>query len=86
MKVISDRRINEEDVSWSTLRNWGSESEKSDAKNCFYPIIVKNDRIIGFGEVAPDDYHPSQTVKVGDTYYIYPIDRQGIERKWRYAR
>lgn len=36
--------------------------------------------------MAPDDYHPSQTVKVGDTYYIYPIDRQGIERKWRYAR
>ena len=86
MKVISDRRINEEDVSWSTLRNWGSESERSDAKNCFYPIIVKNDRIIGFGDVSPDDYHPSQTVKEGDTYYIYPIDKQGIERKWRYAR
>ena len=86
MKVISDRRINEEDVSWSTLRNWGSESERSDAKNCFYPIIVKNDRIIGFGDVSPDDYHPSQTVKEGDKYYIYPIDKQGIERKWRYAR
>ena len=86
MKVISDRRINEEDVSWSTLRNWGSESERTDAKNCFYPVIVKNDRIIGFGDVAPDDYHPSQTVKKGDTYYVYPIDRQGIERKWRYAR
>lgn len=86
MKVISDTRINEEDVSWSTLRNWGSESERTDAKNCFYPVIVKNDRIIGFGDVAPDDYHPSQTVKKGDTYYVYPIDRQGIERKWRYAR
>ena len=86
MKVISDRRINEEDVSWSTLRNWGSESERTDAKNCFYPVIVKNDRIIGFGDVAPDDYHPSQTVKKGDTYYVYPIDRPGIERKWRYAR
>lgn len=86
MKVISDRKINDEDVSWSPLRNWGSESERTDAKNCFYPIIVKNDKIIGFGDVSPDDYHPSQTVQDGDTYYVYPIDRQGIERKWRYAR
>ena len=86
MKVISDRRINDEDVSWSSLRNWGSESERTDAKNCFYPVIVKNDKIIGFGDVSPDDYHPTQTVKDGDTYYVYPIDRQGIERKWRYAR
>ena len=86
MKVISDRRINDEDVSWSPLRNWGSESERTDAKNCFYPVIVKNDKIIGFGDVSPDDYHPSQTVREGDTYYVYPIDRQGVERKWRYAR
>lgn len=86
LKVISDRRINDEDVSWSPLRNWGSESERTDAKNCFYPVIVKNDKIIGFGDVSPDDYHPTQTVKEGDTYYVYPIDRQGIERKWRYAR
>lgn len=34
MKVISDRRINEEDVSWSTLRNWGSESERSESYYC----------------------------------------------------
>lgn len=85
-KVISDRRINNDDIAWSNLRNWGSESERTDAKNCFYPIIVRNDKIIGFGEVSPDDYHPSQTIKDGDIYYIYPIDKQGVERKWRYAR
>lgn len=86
LKVIADKRINDEDVSWSPLRNWGSESERTDAKNCFYPIIVKGDKIVGFGDVSPDDYHPSQTVKDGDSYYVYPIDRQGVERKWRYAR
>lgn len=86
IKVIADKRISDDDVSWSPLRNWGSESERTDAKNCFYPVIVKNDKIVGFGDVSPDDYHPTQTVKEGDTYYVYPIDRQGIERKWRYAR
>ena len=86
IKAIADKRINDEDVSWSPLRNWGSESERADAKNCFYPVIVQNDKIIGFGDVSPDDYHPTQTVKDGDIYYVYTIDRQGIERKWRYAR
>lgn len=85
-KIIADKRINDDDVSWSTLRNWGSESERTDAKNCFYPIIIKNEKIIGFGDVSPDDYHPKQTEKHGDEYWIYPIDRKGIERKWRYAR
>ena len=86
LKVIADRKIDDENVDWSPLRNWGNESERTDAKNCFYPILVKNDRIIGFGDVSPDDYHPKQTEKDGDTYYVYPIDRQGVERKWRYAR
>ena len=85
-KVIADKRIRDEDVDWSPLRNWGSESERTDAKNCFYPIIVQDGRIIGFGDVSPDDYHPKQTEKNGDKYYVYPIDRQGVERKWRYAR
>ena len=86
LKAISDKRIADEDVSWSPLRNWGSESERTDAKNCFYPIIVKDGKIIGFGDVSPDSYHPQQTVKNGDKYYVYPIDKQGVERKWRYAR
>ena len=86
IKVIADKRISDEEVSWSPLRNWGSESERTDAKNCFYPVIVKNNKIIGFGDVSPDNYHPTQTVVDGDTYYVYPIDKQGVERKWRYAR
>lgn len=86
LKVIADKRIPDDEVSWSPLRNWGSESERTDAKNCFYPVIVQNNQIVGFGDVSPDEYHPQQTVRDGDKYYVYPIDRQGIERKWRYAR
>lgn len=86
LKVIANKRIAAEDVAWSPLRNWGSESERTDAKNCFYPVIVKDGKIIGFGDVTPDEYHPAQTERKGDTYYVYPIDRQGVERKWRYAR
>ena len=87
-KVIKDFRIADEDVSWSQLRNWGSESERSDAKNCFYPVIVDSGgQIIGFGDVLQDHIHPRQTEDLGNgTFAVYPIDRSGVERKWRYAR
>ncbi|MDD3183304.1 MAG: site-specific DNA-methyltransferase [Alphaproteobacteria bacterium] len=85
-KIIGNKKIDESEVDWSPLRNWGGESERSDAKNCFYPIIVENEKIIGFGDVCDDNEHPKQTVKVGSKYFIYPIDTSGVERKWRYAR
>ena len=61
LKAIGDRKIRDEDVSWSQFRNWGGEFERSDAKNCFYPVIVKGDKIVGFGNVCLDDFHPKQT-------------------------
>lgn len=86
-KVIADRPIPDEDVDWSPLRNWGGESLRTDARNCFFPILVKGGQIIGFGDVSPDGFHPSaQTEVAGDVSYVYPIDRTGVERKWRYAR
>ena len=85
-KIIVDRKIPEENVSWSQFRNWGSESERTDAKNCFYPVLVKNGEIVGFGKVSDDSYHPVQTVVENCVSYVYPIDRNGIERIWRYAR
>jgi adenine-specific DNA-methyltransferase len=85
-KAICDRKIENEDVTWSHLRNWGSESERSDAKNCFYPIMVKDEVVVGFGEVCPDEFHPKQTEVIDGISYVYPIDKAGVERKWRYAR
>ena len=85
-KSIGDRKISHEEVSWSQFRNWGGESLRTDAKNCFYPILVKNNKIIDFGDVCPDDYHPAQTEWEGDVAYVYPIDNSGTERKWRYSR
>jgi adenine-specific DNA-methyltransferase len=86
VKAIADRKIENEDVDWSQFRNWGSESERTDAKNCFYPVILENGRIVGFGDVTPDHVHPKQTELKGTRFFVYPIDRNGVERKWRYAR
>ena len=89
IKTINNRKISEEDIDWSNLRNWGGESLREDAKNCFYPITINPDtlRIIDFGEVCPDNYHPgSANINRDNLIEVYPIDKKNVERKWRYAR
>ena len=86
VKAIGDRKIPEEDVKWSQFRNWGGESLREDARNCYYPVLVKDDEIVGFGDVCPDDFHPKQTEWKDGVAYVYPNDKEGIEKKWRYAR
>ena len=79
--------MSDDEIYWSPLRNWGSESLRTDARNCFYPIIVNDDKIIGFGDVSPNDYHPKKNELLEDgSIAVYPIDAKGVERKWRYAR
>lgn len=85
-KSIMNRKIDDSEIDWSQFRNWGTESERSDAKNCFYPVLVRDGQVVGFGEVTPDGIHPQQTEIIDGVHHVYPIDRSGIERKWRYAK
>lgn len=88
-KVIENQAVEEEAIDWRDLRDNGGESERLDAANCFYAIYVKDGKIVGYGDnITHEDIHPKQTEydPETDTYAIYPIDVQGIERKWRYAR
>jgi adenine-specific DNA-methyltransferase len=86
IKAIHDRQLGVDEIVWSQFRNWGAESERADAKNCFYAVHVKDGQVTGFGDVCPDDFHPNQTERNGEKAFVYPIDRNGVERKWRYAR
>ena len=81
--------VRRDDISPTPLRDWGKESSKrSAAKNCFYPIYVKNNKVVGFGEVCKDSFHPKKPniTKRNGIMEIYPIDKNGIERKWRFSR
>jgi len=87
IKSIAHRKISKKEIVWRNLRDNGGGSLRVNAKNCFYPMIIENNKIIGFGDVVPNDKHPKkQTVKINNQYFVYPIDSKGIERKWRYAR
>ena len=61
---------------------------REDAKNCFYPILVKDGKIVGFGDVCKDSFHPksANVLRKDGTVEIYPIDPSGNERKWVFAR
>ena len=79
--------IPENEWQFDNLRKWGRESERSTARNCFYPILVRNGEIVDFGEVCSNDFHPgTPNVIQDDCILVYPVDQQGVERKWRYAR
>ena len=65
----------------------GDDSLRTAGKTCFYPILIKDNSIIGFGDVCDDDYHPAVNVIRDDgVIEVYPIDPQGVERKWRFGR
>jgi len=72
----------------SPLRDWGGTSARKLAKNCFYPIVVKNNEIIGFGDVCATNFHPSASnvKQKNGSIYIYPIDKNGDEKKWVFSR
>lgn len=66
----------------------GNNNMRTDAQNCFYPIFVKDDQIIGFGDVCDDEFHPgcANIVRDDGIIEVYPIDAGGNERKWVFAR
>ncbi|MBN2198106.1 site-specific DNA-methyltransferase [Candidatus Wolfebacteria bacterium] len=87
LKVIGSKQRDE--VLEEELRDHGGESLRTNAKNCFYPILVKNGRIIGFGDVPHKDFHPkTKNVyrKKDKIIEVWPVDVKGIERKWVFAR
>ena len=79
----------EAEWTWSQFRNWGGESLRSDAANCFYAVLVRGNRILGFGEVWTDEeMHPAgaNVLRADGVTEVFPIDRDGVERKWRWER
>ena len=88
-RSISEQlRENPDDWDKRGLRDvTGDDSLRTAAKTCFYPIYIKNGEVIGFGDVCSDDFHPPiNIVKDNGIIEVYPVDPQGVERKWRFGR
>jgi len=73
----------------TAFRDWGKEtSKRMAAKTCFYPVYIKSGKLVGFGEVCSEDFHPekSNLIRKDGIIEVYPVDQKGIERKWRFSR
>ena len=77
-----------DEVDARTLRDSGTESDRIDARMCFYPFYVKGSRIIRIGDVPDNSFHPSAANVVMDdgSIEVWPMTDDGDEKKWRYAR
>ncbi len=85
-KYLADFKKDEVDA--RNLRDSGTESDRTDARNCFYPFLVKDGKIVGIGDVPENSFHPaSANIELADgTLQIWPMTDDGDEKKWRYAR
>lgn len=86
---ILEKQIPKEEREATNLRNWGGESLRTDARNCFYPIFMtEGGKFVKAGAVPKDDFHPGFQFKKhrNGSIEFWPVDNEGVERKWRYAR
>ena len=88
-----DQEINKkpapEDLRNINLRRSGNNSLREDSPSMFYPIYVdkKYLKIIKVGDVPSVIFHPvNQTIENEDSYEIWPIDDNGVEKNWYYSR
>jgi len=80
-------RTREKNKSPRKMRRWGENSLRIERKLSFYPIYVKDNNITRIGEVPADDFHPksrNELLESGEIA-IYPIDQNGIERRWNFG-
>lgn len=77
-----------DEIDSRTLRDSGTESDRTDARMCFYPFYVKNNKIIRIGNVPDDSFHPASANMIMDdgSVEVWPMTDDGDEKKWRYAR
>lgn len=85
-KYLGD--FKKKDVDARGLRDSGTESDRTDARNCFYPFIVEQGKIISIGDVPENSFHPisANVIRNDGSIEIWPITDDGKEKKWRYAR
>ena len=85
-KYLSD--FPKDSIDARNLRDSGTESDRTDARNCFYPFVVKNGKIIDIGDVPENSFHPSSAnvLRSDGSIEVWPMNDAGDEKKWRYAR
>ena len=77
----------EENDSPRKMRRWGENSLRTERKQSFYPIYIKENQVVRVGEIPEDDFHPEgRNVEVDNKEIeVWPIDQNGIEIRWNFG-
>ena len=69
------------------MRRWGENSLRTERRLSFYPIYLKNDKIVRVGAVPGDDFHPKSKniINTNGEIEVWPIDQNNIERRWNFG-
>lgn len=89
VSVAKENREDDPDVRdfMNTAKGKTSNYLRTSGKTCFYPVKIRDGVVIGFGEISDDNFHPNRNEMNDDGIIdIYPIDNDGIERKWVLGR
>ena len=80
-------RTPEENDELRKMRRWGENSLRTERRESFYPIFVKDGEIVSVGEKPSDEFHPlsKNESNVDGTIAIWPIDQNGVERRWNFG-
>lgn len=85
MRVVGNDPKEKEDT--RNLRRAGRASSRAERPSMFYPVYVKDGRIVRIGPVPEPSFHPvSRNVleENGETS-VWPLDDQGKERRWHFG-
>ncbi|MYH26698.1 MAG: site-specific DNA-methyltransferase [Holophagales bacterium] len=88
-KTLNQVERREDRWTYDNFRNWGGESRREDGAKTFYAVRIRDGEILDFGDVWTDEgQHPegANVPRLDGTIEVFPIDGEGVERKWRYER
>ncbi|MFW5853275.1 MAG: site-specific DNA-methyltransferase [Patescibacteria group bacterium] len=77
----------EDKIDTRNLRRAGRASYRTDRPTMFFPIYVKDGKVVRIGQVPDVNFHPSQRSKSLDNgeIEVWPIDDKGDERRWHFG-
>ncbi|MBI2023600.1 site-specific DNA-methyltransferase [Candidatus Giovannonibacteria bacterium] len=85
LSVVGKNPETKEDT--RNLRRAGRASYRSERPTMFYPIYIKDGRVVRIGEVQKDSFHPKKRSSVLESgeIEVWPIDDNGKERRWHFG-
>lgn len=66
---------------WNSLRRRGSGNSRSHSPGCFYPVYVRDGRIVKVGDTLSAEQNPGDEPSIDGAFAVYPIKEDGTQSR-----